>query len=177
MRVVVPFVPGMLWPQTEAAARAYRPDPDLVELPAESPGAYALCLSAVSRWGEDVAILEQDVAPHGGALAELERCPEPWCAFPYSIEPTTRACLGCSRFRAELFAASPGVFDDLGPWRFLDLEVEARLRAAGYPHPHLHQPAVLHLRARPTSAAALAVRGRIAAATARAITARAPRQA
>lgn len=111
--------------------------------------------------GEEFAIVEHDVIPWPGALEDLARCPESWCAYGYvtSGDLSTQDVppLGCVKFRPEgdvpfeeLFALflesqSPGIVAGLLPhWSSMDNVIARSLRARGW-QVHEHKPGVAHL--------------------------------
>lgn len=81
MLVVVPFVDGMLHPATARALTSWRGRKQFHQLDRDDKGAYGRLVR--SLWGrqETFTIVEQDVAPSVGQLAELASCPMPWCTF------------------------------------------------------------------------------------------------
>ena len=106
------------------------------------------------RAGETFLNIEQDIEIHAAVIPSMEKCPEPWCLYPYSgaISPgppisnfLLKKSLGCTRFSAELLTAHPHLLDDVPSrdWQRLDAEVFPRLDWLGYT-PHFHWPYVLH---------------------------------
>jgi hypothetical protein len=100
-------------------------------------------------------LVEDDVAPWPGAIAELLDCPHDWCAFDYPIgggrmmSSCSHWGLGLVKVTDELVAAAPSVADDWRGihWRQLDKLVNAAIaRIAGRARAHLHGPAVAHAR-------------------------------
>lgn len=146
---------GGICPQTLAALRADGIEPLKVAISPYDPGAYWRAVAAMWALGQTFAIVEQDIVPHPGALAELERCSEPWCAFPYSLKTGFYAALGCVRFSASLLAEYPealervGEIDDDGlparDWRRLDTRIARVLSQDCDVRIHVHEPAVGHL--------------------------------
>lgn len=111
----------------------------------------------VDLWadGQGFILVEHDVAPWGGALAELWDCPADWCMFRYFKYGggLTRG-LGCAKFSDRLVSGHP----DLSitwrntSWRILDGTVGAAvaltLRGED-PDRHplcIHGPPVAHVR-------------------------------
>lgn len=119
-----------------------------------SDTAYTELLAHGWRLGEAFIIVEQDIVPWPGALAELEACPEPFCAFEYAYLGGTHAGLGCCRFSAALLAAVPDAVEQTlaeendvhprGHWCNLDDRLTRVLARRGYGK-HVHSPAVGHL--------------------------------
>jgi hypothetical protein len=98
-------------------------------------------------------LVEDDIAPWPGAIAELVGCPEAWCAFDYAIgggimvSSCSHFGLGLIKVSDELVAAHPWVSDAWRGihWRQLDQPVNAAIASvAGRARPHLHEPAVSH---------------------------------
>lgn len=151
MKVVCPFT--RISPETRAAL-----DASGYEWSAEDVSycnaTYTLLLTCLWRNGEAFAVVEHDIVPHPGALAELEACPEPWCVFPYAYQHGTHAGLGCARFSASLLAAVPDAVTQTlaeatqahpsGHWCQLDDRLSRVLQRRGYTR-HVHSPEVGHL--------------------------------
>src|SRR5262249_44318073 len=100
-----------------------------------------------------------------GIVRQLERCPEPWCVYPYRQYGgglLTRS-LGCTRFRKEITldiadvpslkhlirgVVLPGQMPDEPPtqcdWTEIDMKLSWSLEALGYTR-HLHKQ-VKHLK-------------------------------
>jgi hypothetical protein len=126
---------------------------------AVSDGAYTELLASLWAAREAFAIVEHDVIPHPEALAELEACPEPFCAFEYPYQGRMHAGLGCARFAASLLAAVPDAVEQTlaesteahpaGHWCQLDDRLSRVLTRHGYAK-HVHSPAVGHLRPWPS---------------------------
>lgn len=110
---------------------------------------------------ETFAIVEHDIELRGGELAELDRCPELWCAHSYEVFAGDVAtayggpyALGCVRFRAQLLEELPDALEVAGgdnthpvhpdrSYLVMDSTLTGYLRRAGY-EAHLHTPAVIH---------------------------------
>lgn len=115
---------------------------------------YHGALEAAWRVGGDLAVVEHDIVPWPGALAELEACWRSWCAFPYELSVGYGSWLGCARFSASLLDAVPDapaavdrLRDDGTPrryWARLDTRLAQVLEANGH-RQHQHWPAVGHL--------------------------------
>ena len=160
MRVVVPYVPGMIHDATIDAAG------DEALLLAIDPGndrTYAWVLIALWEAGRTFAIVEQDVVPPPGWADRFERCPNRWCIVPPDGLMGSD-WLGCARFRAELLIAHPTLMrqaqadpsaDGDAPytWRKVDIRLARYLRQAGI-GPCFHSPPAGHLHdySRPPSA-------------------------
>lgn len=158
MRVIVPYtVPGPriergLHPLCEAALAKRAPQAEMFDL-GERHDAYRELLEECWADGRAFLLIEHDIEIRAGVVEELEACPEPWCSFAYAIgwpPGLIDSSLGCTRFSAELLAATPSLISDLPvrDWRRLDCEINPRLRTAGYA-PHVHEPAVKHHHAYP----------------------------
>ncbi len=124
-----------------------------------SDTAYTQLLQKLWRDGDTFALVEHDIVPWRGALAELAACPRDWCAFQYPFGGGMIAGLGCTRFRAALLAAHPAAVDDTlteateihptGFWCNLDDRLTRALTRRGAAR-HEHTPAVGHLFPYPT---------------------------
>jgi hypothetical protein len=148
---------GSLRPETLLAVRAQAPDFMLVECPGDFD--YFAALKALWIVGRPFVVVEQDVVPHDGALAELLACPEPWCAFPYTVG-WSRPCLGCTKLDPQQLGRDLLAGVPEPGWPHIDRLLERLLAPRRY---HVHEPAVGHLHYQPDPwPRALATRGRIA---------------
>lgn len=124
-----------------------------------SDTAYTRLLERLWAAGEPFALVEHDIVPHPGALADLLGCPQPWCCYAYQLGGIVHAGLGCTRFSASLLAAVPDAVaqtwresTDVHPagfWCALDDRLSRVLRRAGFSQ-HVHEPQVKHLNPRPS---------------------------
>lgn len=97
--------------------------------------------------GDDLTIVEHDVAPEPWMLDELADCPEPWCYFRYDnhtdedAEAWKWGILGCTRFSSRLMADVPDAVlnceERWRDWHYLSSGLGKNLRDAGY-EPHVH---------------------------------------
>lgn len=152
MLVTCPHV-GPIAPETVKALDASGFPWEAVDV-SGSDTTYTRLLDRLWAAGEPFAVVEHDIVPHPGALAELLGCPRPWCAFSYQLGSITHAGLGCARFSASLLADVPDAaertwaeWNDVHPpghWCSLDDRLGRILRGAGF-EPHVHEPAVTHL--------------------------------
>ena len=145
MVAAVPYVEGLLKPETEDWATEHGADLDL--LGAEDDAYWGWMRQRWQR-GSDFMVVEQDILPPAWAIERLERCPRPWCGFHYFVAARSAVlALGCVRFRARLMARHPDPLDQVGmvtgdglpakDWRRLDVRMDRALRALGYrPHDH-----------------------------------------
>lgn len=154
MIVTVPYVAGLLRPETfhavSTGGRAYV----FVELDRTDPGAYAKYVA--SRWpmrGE-WCIVEQDMAPTPEQLAELARCERRWCRFPYDYDGRTiPGSFGVVRFRHGLRADWPRAAAEMARhnhntvtwphWASVSERLGAILTRHGET-PHVHDSVVAH---------------------------------
>lgn len=107
-------------------------------------------------WAEGGFVLvEDDIAPWPGAIAEVVDCPHDWCAFDYPIGGgrMVSSCshwgLGLVKVSDELAAADPSIADEWRRihWRQLDRPVNAAIaRVTGRARAHLHEPPLAHAR-------------------------------
>ena len=158
MKVVVPYIHGMLREQTrtEAHRQAYfKTWPVLLcDLDAADTTAYYHLLAKLWTEADDFLIVEHDVVPPSGAFDEFTYCDGLVCSHPYvcgSRDPVI--ALGCTRFRKELMVEHPTVFERVGElepdmpkrhWKRLDTRLywvlgELTVQA------HRHDPPAQHL--------------------------------
>jgi len=149
MRLVVPYVEGMLRPETRDIGMRFGAELTNVGTDAE---AYSRLLLDLWQRGKSFALLEQDLAPADGLLSELLACSHEWCASPFLYAPEGKRILiwgglGCTKFSASLLRREPDAMARIAPchWELLDLELADLLEQRGY-EPHSHLPAARHLR-------------------------------
>lgn len=153
MRIVVPYVPGMLQLGTEAALLGWCTN--YVDVSA-SDTAYHDLLTRLWAAPDDILIVEQDMAPTDDLISEVEHCDAEWCAAPYWTASGKRfeTAFGFVRFSASLMERCPGVphlagaFAELAAparhWRRVDVRWSQALRAVGAV-PHIHDSPLPHL--------------------------------
>lgn len=156
--ILVPYVAGMLHPETERLLRLNVPGStpvDWREITRGDDTAYWRLLTEAWAAPGPTLIIEQDVGIRAGLIEELAACPEPWCGFGYPLDKGAMppCCLGCTRFTAALKHAEPDLLDVVGEvtgdglpardWRRLDVRTSDELRRRGYSM-HVHQPPVRH---------------------------------
>ncbi len=149
MRLVVPYVEGMLRPETRDIGMKFGAELTNVGTDAE---AYSRLLLDLWQRGNSFGLLEQDLAPSDALLSELLACPHEWCAAPFLYAPEGKRILiwgglGCTKFSASLLRREPDAMARIAPchWELLDLELADLLEQRGY-EPHSHLPAARHLR-------------------------------
>jgi len=108
---------------------------------------YAYALATLWAKGHDLMVVEQDMAPELGQVAELFMCPEPFCAFDYQVSKhlcwsQVKGAVGLGLARVKDRAQSdikamPRVPDV--PWHDLASELGKRL-----PTVHVHFPPAVH---------------------------------
>ena len=151
MRVVIPWATE--YPEVRAAVEADGWTPEMVYV-GDDPTHYHGLLGDLWDDGESFCIVEHDIVVFPGALAEMDRCPDPWCARPYELSVGMGAWLGCTRFSADLLRDHPAAvrsIDHLKPdgtplrhWARLDTRLEQVLTREGAVK-RTHWPAVVHL--------------------------------
>lgn len=97
---------------------------------------YAYWRNVFADPDEPFLVVEHDVIPWPGALAELQACPREWCAVPYRIHGAFMDGLGCTKF--------PAIAVDRDDWRSLHGTVERTLHARDV-RVHRHWPPAAHL--------------------------------
>lgn len=156
MKVYCPHL--QIMPETRAALDNSGYEWSGVDL-SGSDTAYTEWMQKAWRAGETFAIVEHDIVPWRGALAELDDCHHPWCAFSYPFGQGSIEGLGLTRFRDVLLAAYPAAVDDTlneateahprGHWCSLDDRLMRVLTRHGVRR-HVHGPLVGHLRPHPS---------------------------
>jgi hypothetical protein len=119
------------------------------------PEGYWLLLSRLWDEHEDFILLEADKFPAAGALEELQRCEEPWCAHRVPMrdaqERSPYPSLACTKFAGRLMHLVPDLMVHVGEldlglgmreWSRLDLAVSGLLEP--YVPCHYHQGLVEH---------------------------------
>lgn len=175
--VVLPYVDGPatdghlggLCPETLEALRADGIEPLKIAISPVDMEGYWRAISTMWQLGKTFCVVEQDIVPFPGAIAELEACPEPWCAYRYAMQTGYHAALGCAKFDASLMALYPRVLERVGEigqppsppfggpdddgvpqrdWRRLDTRIARVLtQECGVPI-HVHDRIVDHLNPR-----------------------------
>jgi len=153
MRVVVPYVEGMLHPKTVPAIEAQGYEAVLEELTTANEGArYPRLLLELFQSDEDFCIIEHDIQSRTGFLDGLRDCPEPWCFHAYSLgvpfDDTSLpySPLGHTRFRSGLWPAVRELADDPRwgeTWVARDAYLGWHLLGQGF-KPHRHPGDVPH---------------------------------
>lgn len=162
VRVVVPYVPGMLHEATVSAVRESDLGYSLVPLHQSDDGAYARLLRALwsSKW--DLIIVEHDIVPTVTQLRRLASCDHRWCGYSYNLGgQRSSMALGCTRLSAQMRRCWPTLGTEIStihddrphpcPWRSLDSRAALILRSVGeswWEHPGW----VLHKGLAPTPA-------------------------
>ena len=88
-------------------------------------------------------LVEHDIVPWPGALAQLWKCPEPWCGFHYYVNGELRSYLGCTKFDPASLGECP-LPKDVVEWQTMDQTIEKELAKRSIPG-HIHRPPVTHL--------------------------------
>lgn len=114
MRVVVPFVPGLIRDETFRHLCEYAPRFELVNV-AASDYAYWQLYRELWASGDDFLVVEHDIAIHGAVIPALNECAGEWCAYsyPYAIAGTYHGA-GCVRYRASLTVRFPDLINQAG---------------------------------------------------------------
>jgi hypothetical protein len=137
-------------PAAMAALAEYVPQAQLADVTGDD---YAYWREIRSRWQGtgDLILIEHDVEVSDGVVESMAACPEPWCAYAYTIFRTRvrlRDGLGCTKFSAEAqrlvsarriaegFALCK-ICKGQGCWYHLDGRITGLLRQEGL-KPHVH---------------------------------------
>jgi hypothetical protein len=154
LRVVCPYT--NLRKETREALERYAPQVEFVDVSSDEQALWRLWKEV---WADcqDTVFVEHDIVIHEGVIPAFENCKDVWCtfAYPYAFgnnDPYHGT--GCVRFRAELMADFPDLWDIVGKmsgphhppghWCSLDGYSQVTLWAAEY-HSHQHDPACKHL--------------------------------
>lgn len=154
-KVVVPYVPGMLRPETVTAVTEQVDYATLFPIDAEDQTGYTRMFLALFGGHKDLVIIEQDIVPASGSIKGMLRCGYDWCTCPYPVSGVECVdALGCVRFSAALQQAFSTVIYQVArehngkgaprTWRNLDQAVRALLTSKGL-RPHHDHPAAAHL--------------------------------
>ena len=165
VRVIVPYVPGLLHPRVVPAIVAQGYEPEAIECVniVGHPRSYPRILRDAFLSGDDFLIVEHDNESRPGFLDDLRDCPEPWCFFAYDFrvtfedavqQPTVMgaplgvdfAPLGHTRFRGGLGRQIESTVTSeffLATWVGRDTFVSGALRALGY-KAHRHPGKAFH---------------------------------
>jgi len=134
MNVVVPWTREH--PEARAALASARPH--YVNVGRDD---YAYWRLARCLWEADAfTIVEHDVVVRPDSVAELDACPERWCAFKVTTGEGWVCTLGCVRFRPWAYWPVP----EPTRWQDLDWTLEAALVKAGW-QKHVHDPILDHV--------------------------------
>jgi hypothetical protein len=154
--ILVPYVAGMLHPETERMLRLHVPDGtpiDWREIGRDDMAGYWRLLAECWQEPGDLITVEHDIGIGPEVVPGFAACPEPYCGHPYNAAGSLLACLGCTRFSAALKAAEPDLLEVVGEvtgdglpardWRRLDVRISDELKRRGCAV-HVHEPAVEH---------------------------------
>jgi hypothetical protein len=154
LRVICPYT--NLKDETKKALKRYAPQVEFVDV---SGSESALWEMWHELWKDcrDTLVVEHDIVIHEDVVASLSACGELWCTYGYPYAFGTGNPYhgtGCVRFRGELMAEFPDLWDLVGKmsgphhpqkhWCSLDGYSQVTLWAAEY-HSHQHDPACKHL--------------------------------
>jgi hypothetical protein len=151
--ILVPYVAGMLHPETVRLLGEHAPGHGLAEISPADMSAYWRLLAAAWREPGELVVVEHDIGIGPEVVPGFAACPEPYCGHPYNAAGSLLACLGCTRFSAALKAAEPDLLEVVGEvtgdglpardWRRLDVRISDELKRRGCAV-HVHEPAVEH---------------------------------
>lgn len=154
IKVVVPWtsqpqVEGRnLIPELHERLEADGIQADFVDLGSDTHAYYGL-LRGLWEKGEGFCNIEHDNLPHAGAIAELEKCDEPWCGFTYDFNGEEIIGIGCMKFSATLIDAVPELFIEVAKlvpsvnWSVLDTAIHEILNERHF-EVHRHAPPIEH---------------------------------
>jgi hypothetical protein len=146
--------------QVVVPARAYGSPParaliiegyEVLEVQMADPQHYGRLVKQMWDIGNGFVLVEDDVVPWPGAVAQMLGCEHDWCAFPF---PRTAAeeggwvlGLGCARFSHALVRRyDMRILDGSQRWDEVDGALMGVLRTGGE-ECHGHAPPVAHLKA------------------------------
>jgi hypothetical protein len=153
--VLVPYVPGMLRPQTRSVVKFQWPRASFVETPREDDESYARALIAAATRPGHLVVVEHDIVPPEGSIRALLDCIHPWCYHLVALDgKLTPATLGLAKFAAGLRVrfgdwmaeALQGAGDPSSGRLPLscDVAIARWMERQGVPA-HVHEPPPLHL--------------------------------
>jgi hypothetical protein len=153
--VLVPYVRGSLRDQTVDALRSQSDATIVLQDVGGSQWDYFEAVSRLVDYGEDFAIVEQDIVMPPDGIAQYLSCSEAWDCFDYPIykgmisqvDPFgVPGAWGAVRFRKQIFRDLRYALDhaDRATWSAIAANVEACLVSMGH-RPHLHTPPAGHL--------------------------------
>jgi hypothetical protein len=155
MRVVCPYTPAGLRPETAQALEGLGWAVDMVDV-SGSDEAYADLVEALWAAGQDFLLIEHDMLPDKAMVDKMDICGRWWCANPYPVNHQAEMIVGHGfvRYRAELLAALPDAASRAGRysgryparhWATHDSRLARVLTGEGFAPVHRHQPAIGHL--------------------------------
>jgi len=108
---------------------------------------YSRLMTEIWARGLGFVVVEHDVAPWFGAIAQLGACSRDWCMFRYPDGGMLSRGLGCTRFSDRLVRDYPDLPDKWQgvEWQNIDGAVGSAV-AALVGHPCYHTPPVAHAR-------------------------------
>jgi len=153
--VMVPYVPGMLRPQTREEVKRQYPRAVFVTTPREDDESYPRALIEQSHKPGCLVVVEHDIVPPPGSIRKLLECVHPWCYHLVELDgrltPTT---LGLCKFGAGLkwqyadwMAEATANTGEVDRGRFhlaCDTGISMWMDRHGIPA-HVHEPPPLHL--------------------------------
>jgi hypothetical protein len=125
--------------------------PRMVKL--ETLYSYDMLFRELWAIGAPFILVEHDIIPWPGSLAQLWTCPEPWCGFTYPLYGEYRNYLGCTKFEPARLGECPLPEGTLVSFEGMDRIIEKTLLMRAredwksppkFKH-HLHTPPVAHL--------------------------------
>lgn len=153
--VVIPYVHGWLREETTEAVHAW--GGSWCTRPIEDGDPYGYAKAFEQWWGYpgDLVIVEHDIVPADGQIAEMLQCPEEWCSAAYSVgEGRTTTGLGLTKISARAKAYAPYGGENCArdprdharyvDWTSLNESVERHLSRLGFVQ-HIHTPNPVHL--------------------------------
>ena len=155
MKLLVPYVPSKLRPETIEALQADGLEPDY-RLCEGDQGYWQVLASVWGHCRDDLVIVEHDIVVNPGSVSELVECPEHWCVFPYEyLDDHYGVGLGCVKFSRWLQARADNLMQRVGDasrdrmhpqkhWCRLDILIAGEVRAWHLSR-HIHQPPVGHI--------------------------------
>jgi hypothetical protein len=153
--ILVPYVDGMIRPETTEAVTRYNATQVFYPLDPAEDGAYGRVLDQFWDIGGDLLVIEQDMVPTHYQIASILACPEPWCTTPYHYgDGRYIASLGFAKFSHDLRQAHPAAAilasrDNKGVayrahWKSISENLARQLTRWHVPQ-HQHEGHVTHL--------------------------------
>jgi hypothetical protein len=124
-----------IFPKTVQSLLMFSPETTFVNVTGNDRN-YARAIARHWNQGEDIILVEHDIAITGITVPSFDSCDRDWCTFGFQIlDSVLFHTLGCARFSARMQAACPDI--PIKGWRTLDTWMADMLTKAGFEY-HIH---------------------------------------